>query len=216
MSFAELSAPARYYGRVKRDLPVRPSLRAAPTLFAAFCAAAALGQVPSERGSSSAYDDPGSAAVLSEKVFYGGYVGASFGEIEYLEIAPLVGYRVTPDFGMGLGLLFRYRKDTRSHEDMTSTDYGGNLFARYRVTSGLFLQGEYDLTSYEYLPAASAGDAVRTTYSSFLAGVGFDTAMGRGAGLYVLALYDFGFDKSDPYRPYDAAVQLRIGVSVGF
>ena len=117
---------------------------------------------------------------------------------------------------MGLGLLYRYRKDTRYYEDLTSTDYGGNLFARYYVTSGLFLQGEYDYTSYEYFADLDTGATGRDTYDALLAGVGFNTAVGRGAGLYVLALYDFSYDENDPYRLYDSAVQFRIGVSVGF
>ena len=195
---------------------MRLTLQAAAVTMAALFAGPSLAQTPEEPPPSSAYVDPGSPTGSAGKVFYGGYIGVSFGEVEYLEIAPLVGYRFTPNFGMGLGLLYRYRKDTRSQEEVTSTDYGTNLFARYYVTSGLFLQGEYDHTSYESLLDPESGATHRSTYDAFLAGVGLNTAVGRGTGIYVLALYDFNYDESDPYRLYDSAVQLRIGVSIGF
>jgi hypothetical protein len=195
---------------------VRVSLRRAPVVIAALFATTTLAQAPPQPPPSTAASDPGSATTSTGEFFYGGYLGASFGDVEYLEIAPLVGYRFTPEFGMGLGLLYRYRKDTRSGEELSSTDYGANVFARYHVTSGPFLQGEYDVTSYEVSAGASTGAADRTTYDALLAGVGFNTAVGRGAGVYVLALYDFSYDESDPYRLYDSPVQLRVGVSIGF
>lgn len=195
---------------------MRLSSFAAPVVVAALCASAAFAQSSPEQRPSGIYTDPASSSASAGRWFYGGFIGASFGDIEYVEIAPLVGYRITPQFGMGLGLLYRYRKDTRYYEDFTSTDYGANLFARYYVTSGLFLQGEYDYTDYEYLADLDTGATGRDTYDALLAGVGFNTAVGRGAGLYVLALYDFSYDENDPYRLYDSAVQFRIGVSVGF
>lgn len=196
--------------------PVRPNPLATLVTIVALVAGPSLAQTPPEQRPPRVYADPASRPGSTGKLFYGGYIGASFGDVDYVEIAPLVGYRFTPDFGMGLGLLYRYRKDTRSGEEFTSTDYGANLFARYYVTSGLFVQGEYDHTSYEFLADEDAGATDRSTYNALLAGVGFNTAVGRGAGIYVLALYDFNYDESDPYRLYDSAVQLRIGVSVGF
>jgi hypothetical protein len=195
---------------------VRFGLLAAVAGVAALCAAAVPAQEPPEQRPSSVYADPAASGFTAGRWFYGGYVGASFGDVKYIEIAPLVGYRVTPELGVGLGLLYRYRSDDRGYEELTSSDYGANLFARYYVTSGLFLQGEYDHTSYEYIASTSTGATDRTTYNAFLAGAGFNTSMGRGTGLYVLALYDFAYDESDPYRLYDSALQFRIGVSVGF
>lgn len=195
---------------------MRLSQLAAPVLMAAFYASTTPAQTPSEQPRSNVYTDPASSTASAGGWFYGGYIGASFGDVEYIEISPLVGYRFTPAFGMGLGLLYRYRKDMRSYEEQSSTDYGANLFARYYVTSGLFLQGEYDYTSYEPFVYGDAGTIGRSTYDAFLAGVGFNTAVGRGAGIYVLALYDFAYDESDPYRLYDSALQVRVGVSVGF
>jgi hypothetical protein len=195
---------------------MKPTLLVAPALIGALCAAATPAQTPPEQRPSSIYSDPALSVGGAGRWFYGGYIGASFGDVEYVEIAPLVGYRLTPEFGMGLGLLYRYRTDNRYHDELTSTDYGANLFARYYVTSGLFVQGEYDNTSYEYFADVNSSVTERDGYDAFLAGVGFNTGAGQGAGFYVLALYDFAYDENDPYRLYDSAVQFRIGVSVGF
>jgi hypothetical protein len=177
---------------------------------------AALAQAPSEQQASGFGADPGATMSSAGNVFFGGYVGVSYGDIEYIEVAPLVGYRFTPNFGAGLGLLYRYRRDTRGANDLTATDYGGNLFARYYLFSGLFAQAEYDYTSYEYPTDSHAGTTGRGTYDSFLVGAGYNAGFGGGAGVYLLALYDFNYSSSDPYRLYNSPLQLRIGVSVGF
>jgi hypothetical protein len=194
---------------------MRPGLIAVTVAVVALCGGTVLAQSPEGRPVD-AFHDPAATAGSSGLWFYGGFIGASFGDVEYVEIAPLVGYSFTPELGVGLGLLYRYRNDSRYQEDLTSTDYGANLFARYYLTSGLFVQGEYDRTSYEYLSDPDNGATDRDTYEALLAGVGYNTSMGRGTGFYVLALYDFAYDESDPYRLYDSAVQIRVGVSVGF
>ena len=144
------------------------------------------------------------------------YIGVSYGEVEYFEVSPIVGYRFSENFGAGLGLLYRYRKDTRSGNGVSSADYGGNVFARYYLFSGLFTQAEYDYTSYEYVADQHTGATDRAAHESFLLGAGYNTALGHGAGVYIVALYDFNYSDADPYRLYNSPLQFRIGVSVGF
>jgi len=188
------------------------------TVLAVVIAVAALSTVPAPaqgQAESLGAEQGPSVSFSTGNFFFGGYLGISYGEFSYLEISPLVGYRFSENFGAGIGLFYRYSKDSLPGNDRSATDYGGNLFARYYVFSGVFTQAEYDYTSYEAVHT-SADEGDRSSYESFLLGVGYNTAIGRGAGFYVLALYDFNYSDSNLYRVNDSPLQFRIGVSVGF
>jgi hypothetical protein len=185
-------------------------------MFVALLAGAALAQEPGEREPMPPAWDAHSGRSSGGSLFYGGYVGLAFGSGQYIELSPLVGYRFSPDFGAGVGLLYRYRKDNYYGQDVSLTDYGANAFARYYLGSGVFTQAEYDYTNYEYVPDSVSGASDRQSYSAFLAGVGYSTAVGQGAGVYALVLYDFNYSGSNQYNPYSSAVQFRVGVSIGF
>jgi len=184
-------------------------------LSAVLLAGVAFAQNPQELESAPP-PDPRWGVSSGPGLFYGGFLGAAFGTVEYIELSPLVGYRFTPRFGAGVGLLYRYSKDTSYNPDLTASDYGGNVFARYYVGDSIFAQAEYDYTSHEYLANPYTGAMAREPYSSLLAGLGYNASAGRGAGVYVLVLYDFLYDGNAPYRMYNSAVQFRVGVSVGF
>ena len=185
-------------------------------VFTVLLAGAALAQEPGEREPMPPPQDTHSPRSSGGNLFYGGYVGLAFGSGQYIELSPLVGYRFSPDFGAGVGLLYRYRKDNYYGQDVSLTDYGANAFARYYLGSGVFTQAEYDYTNYEYVPDSISGATDRQAYSAFLAGVGYSTAVGRGAGVYALVLYDFNYSASNVYNPYNSALQYRFGISVGF
>jgi hypothetical protein len=182
----------------------------------ALLAGTALAQEPGERQPMPLNVDTQAPRSSGGNIFYGGYVGLSFGSVNYVELSPMVGYRFSPSFGAGVGLLYRYREDDRYEQNTSLTDYGGNIFARYHIGYGVFAQAEYDYTNYEYVPNSFDDSTDRETYSALLAGLGFTTAVGRGAGFYALVLYDFNYSSSDPYQPYDSPVQYRFGVSFGF
>ena len=152
---------------------------------------------------------------VADRFFFGGGIGLSFGTVDYLELAPMVGVRVVPKLDLGLQPFYRWRNDGRYEPDLETTDYGASLFLRYRVIANFFLQAGYEYTSYEYA-TTSAGGSVRDDYSAVLAGAGYYAPMGRNVGLYAAALYDLAYDDNDPFRPYDSPWRFQVGVSVGF
>jgi hypothetical protein len=149
-----------------------------------------------------------------QRWFFGGGVGASFGDVDYVEIAPLVGVKVLPRFDLGLQPFYRWIDDGRYSPSITTNDYGATLFARVRVFAGFFVEGDYQYTSYEY-PNVGGG-TTRDTYNAFLAGGGYSIPVGGHVGVYVSALYDFSYDGNDVNRPYDSPVRVQVGVAVGF
>jgi len=151
---------------------------------------------------------------MKNRFFVGGGIGATFGDVDYVEIAPLLGFQAVPRVGLGFQPFYRWTNDGRYSPSIESTDYGARVFARFRVVSNFFVEADYQFTSYEYLDFNSG--TTRASDNAFLAGVGYTMPMGRNVGLYFSALYDFTYDDNNPYSAYDSPVQLQFGVAVGF
>ncbi|MEM9855798.1 MAG: hypothetical protein AAF843_00475 [Bacteroidota bacterium] len=149
-----------------------------------------------------------------DRVFFGGNFGFAFGDITFIEVAPLVGYRITDKLSGGVQIQYRYRKDKRFINDLEATDYGGNLFARYNLPAPFFLQAEYEYLNFEFFD--SQGDTRREGFSSVLVGGGIAQPIGRRAFFIVTALYNLTFDETQLPRPYDNPLVLRIGLTAGF
>jgi len=148
-----------------------------------------------------------------ERWWFGGNVGLAFGDVRYVEVSPLVGYAVTEKLHAGAALTYRYRKDTRFLDDISTSDYGGSLFLRYRVTRPIFLQAEYEYLDYEFV--RFDGSTGRDQYDSVLGGVGFVQGVGGRASFFALALYNFSYSDSDP-GPYSDPWVVRVGAAFGF
>ena len=147
---------------------------------------------------------------LRNRLYFGGGLGLAFGDVDYIELAPLVGYRVTPDFNLGAGVFYRYRKDSRYEDDVTTNDYGGSLFGQYQVVQNLFLHGEAEYVDYEY--ALGGSDTERETDTNLLAGAGYGWPHG-GSSFYVMVLYNFNYDETSYANPYDSPWVFRVGVT---
>jgi hypothetical protein len=159
-------------------------------------------------------EQPKSAAPSQPKIFYGGTIGLSFGDVEYLEISPLIGVNLTRELGVGVSFLYRARKDKRYPETLTTEDYGATLFGRYNLPGPLYLQAEYEYLDYEYRTSYYGTETKRDDFSSFMAGGGVSQAIGGNASMYATVLYNFSYDQAD--SPYDNPWIVRFGVGVGF
>lgn len=149
-----------------------------------------------------------------QKFFFGGGLGLSFGEVDYIELAPLVGYRFLPELDGGIQLIYQYQNDSRYPEDISLSNYGASLFTRYFILPSIFLQAEYEFLNYEYVLPNLNTD--RDNFNSFLAGGGYSQPIGHGAGFYFSALYNFSYDDSDFPSPYTDPWSVHAGVTVGF
>jgi hypothetical protein len=152
-----------------------------------------------------------------ERVFTGGGFGLSFSNYyDYVSVSPLVGYKITPKLAAGLQLQYRYTKYKQYTFKFSTNDYGVSPFVRYNIYAPFFLHAEYEYLNYEF--PLSPTESVRRSYNSFLAGGGFFQPLGRNAGFFLLALYNFSYTDPDPgeFSPYDNPLVLRAGVTVGF
>lgn len=147
-----------------------------------------------------------------DRFFWGGGFGLSFGEVDYVELSPLFGFRVHPRVDLGLALTYRWRNDDRY--DTTTTDYGGTVFGRVRVYRGLFAEADVEVLSWEAIYTDLTTERIQTT--SLLAGGGYYVPFGPHVGMSFSALYNFSYDANDPLQPYGDPWVVRAAVGVGF
>lgn len=171
--------------------------------------------------SSIAQEEQGSS--FKDKVFFGGGFGAGFGTYTYVNVAPIIGYRITPRLSSGVRLMYQYTTyDYYAGQDkikFQGNDYGAGLFARFLVKGPVFLQAEYEYLNYEDIDYYD-GSSFRSTFDSFMAGGGISQPIGGKAFLFMTAMYNFSYNNissTNTYRvPYSSPWVFRVGVTAGF
>lgn len=150
-----------------------------------------------------------------ERIFTGGGFGASFGSsYDYVSVSPLIGYRITQKLAGGLQVQYRYT-NYKGYYSYSTNDFGLGPFLRYSLFGPIFLHAEYEYLNYQYLASAN-GEKFRKGFNSFLAGGGFFQPIGRRAGFYALALYNFSYKDTNTLSPYNSPLVLRVGITAGF
>ncbi len=153
-----------------------------------------------------------------QRIFYGGNIGLLFGSHTYVSINPVVGYRITDRLSAGIGGDYTWTKST--YYNYEGSSYGGSIFASFTVvkhlgevlqSSGdgaLLLYGEMAYTNISdlYTTSLIGSPWVRTP----LAGVGYQTPIGKKSYMLIMVLYNFN---ESYYSPYSNPV---IKVSVQF
>jgi len=142
------------------------------------------------------------------KVYYGGYVGASFGDYSSVEISPLVGYKVSPVLSAGVRATYEYLW----HEEFNASNYGGSVFAIARIHPKIFLQTEFQYISYE-IPSIG-GSSDREWVPFWYVGGGFVQPLGGNASLVASVMVDVLQDENSPYEDWNPT--FSIGVIAGF
>ncbi len=154
---------------------------------------------------------------LRERLFTGGGFGLSFSNYyDFVSVSPLVGYKITPKLAAGVQVQYRYTKYKQFTPKFSTNDYGISPFVRYSIYAPIFLQAEYEYLNYEY--PITTSESIRKTYNSFLAGGGFFQPIGRHAGFYAVAMYNFSYRAANygEVTPYNSPLVLRVGVTAGF
>jgi hypothetical protein len=113
--------------------------------------------------------EPASDASGAGDVFYGGTIGVGFGDVDYLELSPLVGKHLNPKVSVGGSLIYRYRSDDRYEQDLSTHDYGASVFGQYHLTPRLFAQAEHEYLNDEHYKLNLDKDC-DTTDGCFLGG----------------------------------------------
>ena len=149
------------------------------------------------------------------RVFTGGNLGLQFGNLTYIDVSPLVGYRITDRIHAGIGVTYIYYKYKDDFLQFETSVYGGRIFGRYYFLENLFGHTEYELLNLE-IPQEilSTGEVVldRDFITSVFAGGGYAQELGPNTALVLMLLFNL---TEEQYSPYENPV-IRIGINVGF
>lgn len=154
---------------------------------------------------------------MQKRFYVGG--GLGFGISSYgtnLMIAPLVGYRLSPSFDIGLRLTYNYYRYNDSYFKYTSNNYGAGVFGRYYLFffNDLFLHAEYEALNYDqfiYLGPNNELEKERSWVSSVFIGAGYRQWISNRAFVGITVLWNLLDDINSPYNN----PVFRIGVGVG-
>jgi hypothetical protein len=151
-------------------------------------------------------------APVESKVFYGGTLGLSFGDYFRLAVTPMVGYKLSPRVSLGLKVQYEYTVDSRYAQEVTSHNYGGSVFARYRIHPKVYVHAEFAEMSYKY--ASGNFTSERQWVPFILLGGGFVQPISPSTALFLEVLFDVLQDDKSPYAAWTP--WISVGVGVGF
>jgi len=152
------------------------------------------------------------AKKVENPVYYGGTLGLSFGNYFRISVVPMVGYKLSRDASVGFKVGYAYTEDKRYDEKITSHNYGGSVFTRYRVHPKLYAHAEFAYWSYKY--QISSFETDRTWVPFLLLGGGFIQPISSSSVFIVEVLFDVLQDDNSPYE--DWSPWISVGVGVGF
>jgi len=154
---------------------------------------------------------------MVRKWFTGGMIGAGFSSYStYVEIAPIVGYKITPDFHVGTRITYIYNSYKFIYQTVPPTEervnlnhYGASLFLRYQFFKFLFAHVEYEALSFDLYKDLRGRD--RIWVNSLFVGGGIYQNVGGRAFMTVAILFNL---LDNEYSPYSNPM-FRIGFGIG-
>ena len=125
------------------------------------------------------------------KLSLGGFAAASFGDIIYVDISPVVAYRFTDRLALGAGAIYQYlnwRAYNYPPPYNTSHTYGGRVFPRVFLWRELFIQPEYMLLNTEItVDYGGSYTEYRENFHNIFAGAGYNFPISDRAYFTILA-----------------------------
>lgn len=156
---------------------------------------------------------------MQKRFYVGG--GLGFGISSYstnLMLAPVIGYRLTPDVDLGVRFNYTYNRydDAYYGVKFSTNNFGAGLFARYYLFffNDLFIHAEYEALNYDKYVSLTANNEIekeRAWVSSFFLGAGYRQWISSNVFVGMSVLFNL-LDSYD--SPYSNPI-FRIGVGVG-
>lgn len=144
---------------------------------------------------------------LIDKFFFGGSFGLQVGQVTYINVAPIVGYKVTDRYRVGVGLNYIFTNFFGQKNNLI----GGRLFQQFFVWKGVFAHAEYEFMDYPN-GYNNFGQPTRGISNSFNLGAGYQQNFGRRAFSNIMILYNVIHDKNNTI--YNTPLSFR--VTIGF
>lgn len=161
---------------------------------------------------------------IRRRLVFGGGAGAAFSSAgSFVEISPLVGYRITDKWQAGIGAtyirawgtwVYVDNQGNVIHTEKYSTSIvGGRTYTQYDVTRQLFAHGEYEVLNLDYYDI-NTGETSRTWIGNPFVGGGFRSAIGARGSFNLMLLYNLNWANNKDRSPYPMPFVLRMNFSL--
>lgn len=147
---------------------------------------------------------------IKDKIYFGGGIGLSLGSYTQIAVNPLVGYKISSPFSVGVSGAYQYIKDNRYKPSYSTYNYGGSVFARYKIFQPIYLHAEYMMLNSEVYNLD--GSRNRVWIPMALLGVGLSQKISDNVFVNLQVLFDVLQDQNSPYQGGDPLFSAGIGV----
>lgn len=144
-----------------------------------------------------------------DNLVIGGSLGAVFGNVTLIDVAPSVGYLLTDNYLVGISARYMYYEDrTYAPAFIYKTNiYGGGVFNQYFFLENFLAHAEYELLNLD----SPININKRINLSSFFVGGGYRSSLGGNSYASILVLFNLNDSAESPYtNPI-----IRVGFGIG-
>lgn len=169
-------------------------------------------------------DAPLRESKFTDRLLFGGGLGLQFGTLTFIDISPVVGYRLTERLEAGVGFSYKYYsyKDfyfdpvTGLKDDLKSHMIGGSVYTRYHIFENIFLHAEFERlrvnTQELYISGGQViSNPIHYNINSLFVGVGLKQRISNSSYFFLMGLWDLVQDSNSPY---DNPI-IRMGILIG-
>ncbi len=133
---------------------------------------------------------------VSAQVYTGGSIGVHYDKVLYIDVAPLLGYRVGI-LDAGISPFYSYREyRTRP----SSYAYGNRIFMQLTFMPNVFIHGEFEASNVATSEIGPDGRRVRKWITGLPVGGGYRYNLTERTQAYGMILYDIMLDAESPVR----------------
>ncbi len=154
---------------------------------------------------------------LKDRLFFGGGVTATFGNVTVLGASPIIGYKINKRLSAGVGAEYLYYREKWRSVVYETSIYGGNVFTRYRISDKLFTHAEYGFINWEipvFDPVKYIYTTERRNIPHLYLGGGYVQPVSQRSSFVLMAMYDALYNPLTSASP--SPFIFRVGFNVGF
>jgi hypothetical protein len=178
-------------------------------ILSVFCILSLQSSIAQVRLTERPSDEPRES--FGDRLFFGGGFGLQFGTQTYIEVAPLVGYKLTDRLSTGISLKYIYYKFKDDIYDYSTHIYGGGPFTRFFIIPEAFLHAEFEILNLE-VPDPLSNRYFRENITSVFLGGGYRQMIGDHSSLDLLLLYNINESRNSPYVNPVFRISFGLGI----
>lgn len=165
------------------------------------------------RSASATFALPPPDELLSvERLLLGGSLGASIGDVIFVDVSPTVGYRLTDLMRVGAGFTYRYQNDRRPFGFGKQRVLGGRAWVQHDLFFGFFAHAEYENLSSRW--EGNDGSIFQQRYPMVMLGGGYSMELGEKSVTQIQILYPVSLNPGQSlyFFPIDVRINFLFGL----